>query len=331
MAQTGTDTISRATELLRSGNKAETRRLLLTYLNTHPDSVQGWWLMSYAVESQEDQIECLQEVLTYSPNHTKAQKRLAALTGESVASADGNIIEKLTADLKKLHLPKNIVIAIIVVLSLALLFVGYFGYKALVLPPLPEVATLSLAQNPTSAPPTLTPTPKLSATPLVSNTPTPDPNLTPTLIPEDQIGLEIGQYPLDFTLINAINNREVNLRDFVGQPVILVFLNTQDSASEQEMPGLQAAYAQYQDQGLVVLGVGVGSSQSALRNFSGRFGGLTFTLMSDWEHEIAKQYGVNVLPTNIFIRKNGKIWQVSAGVLNEAELAGIASSLLKVP
>ncbi|HBX68670.1 MAG TPA: hypothetical protein DEH25_04625 [Chloroflexi bacterium] len=171
----------------------------------------------------------------------------------------------------------------------------------------------------------------MSATPLVSNTPTPDPNLTPTLIPEDQIGLEIGQYPLDFTLINAINNREVNLRDFVGQPVILVFLNTQDSASEQEMPGLQAAYAQYQDQGLVVLGVGVGSSQSALRNFSGRFGGLTFTLMSDWEHEIAKQYGVNVLPTNIFIRKNGKIWQVSAGVLNEAELAGIASSLLKVP
>ena len=80
----------------------------------------------------------------------------------------------------------------------------------------------------------------------------------------------------------------------------------------------------------MVLGVGVGSSQSALRNYTGRFGGLTFPLLSDWEHTIARTYEVDTLPTNFFIRKNGKIWQVSSEALTEVELDTVINSLLKV-
>jgi peroxiredoxin len=97
------------------------------------------------------------------------------------------------------------------------------------------------------------------------------------------------------------------------------------------MPGLQAVYEKYQDQRLVVLGVGVGSSQSALRNYTGRFGGLSFPLLSDWEHEIAKTYDIESLPTTIFVRKNGKIWQVSYGAMTETEIDAVIASILKVP
>jgi peroxiredoxin len=141
----------------------------------------------------------------------------------------------------------------------------------------------------------------------------------------------VGEYPPDFTLINAITNEEVNLYDYFGQPIVIVFLNTLAKECEPEMPGLQAVYEKYQDQGLVVLGVGVGSSQSALRNYTGRFGGLTFPLLSDWEHTIAKSYDVSSVPINFFIRKNGKIWQVSYGAMKEETLDAVVGSILRMP
>ena len=176
-----------------------------------------------------------------------------------------------------------------------------------------------------------TPSPAATYTPLVSITPTTNPNASRTPIPENLIGNSVGQFPPDFTLINAVTNAEVNLREFTGKPIMLVFLNTLATECEPEMPGLQSAYEKYQDQGLVVLGIGVGSSQSALRNYAGHFGGLSFPLLSDWEHTIADAFDVDTLPTNVFIRKNGKIWQVSAVALTESEINTVITSLLKVP
>jgi peroxiredoxin len=176
-----------------------------------------------------------------------------------------------------------------------------------------------------------TPSPAATYTPLVSITPTTNSNATRTPIPENLTGINVGQFPPGFTLIDAVTNAEVNLRDFTGKPIVLVFLNTLATECEPEMPGLQAVYKKYQDQGLVVLGVGVGSSQSALRNYTGRFGGLTFPLLSDWEHTTAGIFDVETLPTNFFIRKNGKIWQVSSVTLTEGELDTVINSLLKVP
>jgi len=123
-----------------------------------------------------------------------------------------------------------------------------------------------------------TPSPTVIYTPLVSITPTTNPNATYTPIPENLIGSSVGQFPPDFTLINAVTNAEVNLR-----------------------------------------------------NYTGRFGGLTFPLLSDWEHSIARTYEVDTLPTNFFIRKNGKIWQVSSEALTEVELDTMINSLLQVP
>jgi peroxiredoxin len=151
-----------------------------------------------------------------------------------------------------------------------------------------------------------TPSPTVIYTPLVSITPTINPNATRTPIPENLIGNSVGQFPPDFTLINAVTNAEVNLREYIGKPIVLVFFNTLTTEGELEMPGLQAVYEKYQDPDLVVLGIGVGSSQSALRSYTGRFGGLTFPLLSDWEHSIVRTYEVDTLPTNFLSGKTVK-------------------------
>jgi hypothetical protein len=42
-------------------------------------------------------------------------------------------------------------------------------------------------------------------------------------------------------------------------------------------------------------------------------------------------YEVDTVPTNFFIRKNGRIWQVSIGMLKADELDATIASILKVP
>ena len=96
------------------------------------------------------------------------------------------------------------------------------------------------------------------------------------------------------------------------------------------MPGVQEVYEKYYDQGVVVIGVGLGASRAALRNYAGRFD-TNFPLLSDWERTVAHDYGVQYIPTNFFIRKNGKIWQSSVGMMDVDELDVAISSLLKVP
>lgn len=344
MAQPTPDPLSRAAELLRSGYQEDARALLVGFLKDNPNSAKAWWLMSYAASDADQQISCLNRVLMLSPNHSKAQARLAALTGESDEISTTNFSPKKTS----LSLPA---IALLVIFGcIGFLAVGYFGYRIFFSPSTAQPTQTLVAQNSdpglittselsptwTSTPlpqPTSTPTvpPAATMTPLISSTPTLDPNTTRTPIPENQVGIGSGQYPPDFTLINAVTNAEVNLRDYVGHPLIIVFLNTMSPEAGLEMPELQSVYEKYQDQGLVVLGIGIGASQPALRTYTGRFGGLTFPLLSDWEHDIAGMYEVDTVPTNFFIRKNGRIWQVSVGILKADELDATIASILKVP
>jgi len=353
MAQKSTDTLTRAAELLRSGYQADARGLLVDFLKENPNSAKGWWLMSFAVDDLEQQISCVNRILLLQPDHRKAQARLAALKGEFPQTETGVSGEAASIPKKK-KLPLSLpAIGLLIVFGcLGILALGYFGYKIFFPAPVVITSQPETAQNPVTIatqttkpelPATLTHTPAAqpsatqtvsrgpTATPLISSTPTVDPNVTRTPILDSQIGLGSGQYPPDFSLINAVTNAEVNLRAYVGQPVIIVFLGTMSPECEPEMPGLQAVFEKYQDQGLVVLGVGVGASQSALRTYSGRFGGLTFPLMSDWEHDVADLYQIETVPTTFFIRRNGKIWQVSREILTEEELDTAITSVLKVP
>jgi peroxiredoxin len=344
MTPTSSDSLERAEELLRSGYKVDARALLIDYLEENPDSAKGWWLMSYAVDDFDQQYECLERVLELHPNHRKAQERMKALMKGALPTRNP------LARLQQIELSRPVMALILVVGVVGLLVVGYLGYRLLFSGQTPIPTEADIAQileasatvaadsnmdiaitNTPIPPPDATHTPGATHTPLVSNTPTPDPNATLTPLPENLIGNSAGLYPPDFTLINAVTNEEVNLYEQFGKPIVIVFLNTLAKECEPEMPGLQAVYEKYQGQDLVVLGVGMGSSQSALRNYSGRFGGLSFPLLSDWEHNIARAYEVTDVPANFFIRRNGKIWQVSYGAMTEEALNTAIDSLLKVP
>ncbi|MFP3855086.1 MAG: hypothetical protein ACLFWD_12420 [Anaerolineales bacterium] len=65
-----------AVEHLRSGRRVKARQLLIPYVQDHPRSDVGWYLLSFTLADQDQQRECLQRALAINPGNQKARERL---------------------------------------------------------------------------------------------------------------------------------------------------------------------------------------------------------------------------------------------------------------
>ncbi len=64
---------------LRAGRQQQAKALLARHVIQHPESEQGWFLLSFAVSDPRQQIECLQRALAINPGNTAAGARLTRL------------------------------------------------------------------------------------------------------------------------------------------------------------------------------------------------------------------------------------------------------------
>jgi len=339
MTQSTIEVLSQAKELLRAGQKQEARNLLDKYLKQNPQSEQGWWVMSFAVDNPDQQIQCLKKILQINPDREKVRKKLEELTGEKQfakqavgqASSKGNAPHSPSKSKKtssRRWIAPLLVFGIIII-SLAL----YFGYRyysdsrgytqpqAISPQSSPTDQSAGLPPTWTKEAPTLTqtPLPTSTETPTPTGTPTPDPNATRTPVPESRVGTRAGMYPPDFILKDVVSGEEVSIRDYTGQPVLITFWATWCPTCRSEMPRLQAFYEQYRNQGFVVLGVGVDESGSTLRNY-GSVNGLSFPIMADSNSKVSSEYLIRGVPTHYFIRTDGKIGFIQVGPITEANL-----------
>lgn len=75
----GMSLLEQAEELLRAGKRQAALPLLAEYLQGHPNSARGWWMLSLAVTDLRQQIDCMERVLVIDPNYGPAQARLDKL------------------------------------------------------------------------------------------------------------------------------------------------------------------------------------------------------------------------------------------------------------
>ena len=66
--------------LIKSGDKAAARDVLVAYLDDMPNDANAWWLMANALEDREMRKESLERVLELNPGFEQAEKALAKLT-----------------------------------------------------------------------------------------------------------------------------------------------------------------------------------------------------------------------------------------------------------
>lgn len=139
--------------------------------------------------------------------------------------------------------------------------------------------------------------------------------------------LEVGDVAHDFTLLD-LDGEPVSLRDFRGSPVIVNFWATWCAPCRIEMPELQAAYEQYQDEGLVILALDQDEPAELARAFFDEMG-LTFTALLDEKSVVATTFGsFGVLPTSYFIDRDGVVTAIHRGPMTRGQIDGYLADTL---
>lgn len=124
----------------------------------------------------------------------------------------------------------------------------------------------------------------------------------------DKRGTTVGYPATNFTQ-NTPDGKKVSLSDFKGKYVLIDFWASWCRPCRMENPNVVAAYNRYKDKGFTVLGVSMDSNRDPWINAIAQ-DKLTWTHVSDlkgWGNEVGQLYGVQGIPQNFLVDREGKI------------------------
>lgn len=113
----------------------------------------------------------------------------------------------------------------------------------------------------------------------------------------------IGKAAVDFTL-QDLSGKGVRLSDFRGKTVLLDFWATWCGPCVAEIPSLEALHRKYGEKGLVVIGMNTETDHNRVRDYAKDK--ISYLVLLDAEGK-SKEYGVQGIPTKIYIDAEGKI------------------------
>ena len=79
-----TDLVERGIAAVRSGDKLTARGLLVRAVQADPADVDAWMWLSVAVDTDEERLACLTQILAIDPSHDVARRGAAALRQKGV-------------------------------------------------------------------------------------------------------------------------------------------------------------------------------------------------------------------------------------------------------
>ncbi len=130
----------------------------------------------------------------------------------------------------------------------------------------------------------------------------------------------------DFILPDLSGN-PTQLSDLHGKVVLINIWATWCPPCRAEMPMIQAAYENYQDQGFIVLAINAGEQQPTVADFM-QAQGLSFPALLDQDGKIAGLYQARALPSSFFIDKAGVIRAVYRGPMTRSVITATVEQLL---
>jgi len=121
---------------------------------------------------------------------------------------------------------------------------------------------------------------------------------------------DIGQYAIPFSQKDTAGI-EVSLSSFKGKYVLIDFWASWCGPCRQENPNVVNAFQKYNENGFTVLGISLDQPNAKDKWLKAIYEDqLTWTHLSDlkfWNNEVAKSYGIQAIPQNYLIDKEGKI------------------------
>lgn len=126
----------------------------------------------------------------------------------------------------------------------------------------------------------------------------------------------------DFTLPLYNSTKTISLKDYRGKTVVLNFWATWCVSCRLEAPGLERTWKKFKDKDVVFIGVNLQETPKEIQKFVDEFG-ITYPIVIDKESELVFKYGVRIVPTTIFINRDGLVVYVYEGLLNEDQLVSL--------
>ena len=126
-----------------------------------------------------------------------------------------------------------------------------------------------------------------------------------------------GDVAPDFELV-SLKGDPLSLSDLRGKTVVLNFWASWCVPCRWEMPFFEAMWREYEDQGIVFVGVAVSDMEEEAREFAEETG-VTYPLALDTTGDVTKDYRVRSLPTTYVIDHEGREVR-RFGTANEAVL-----------
>lgn len=122
----------------------------------------------------------------------------------------------------------------------------------------------------------------------------------------------------EFTLERLDEEGELSLASLRGQVVLLNFWASWCIPCKEEAPFLEQVWREYEDEGLVVVGLDAKDFRRDAREFAERFE-LTFPLVYDGPGSTLERYGVTGFPETFVLDREGKVVELFVGAVNAEE------------
>lgn len=133
----------------------------------------------------------------------------------------------------------------------------------------------------------------------------------------------------DFAL-PARDGGEVQLSKLEGEVVMINFWATWCGPCRQEMPLLEEIHAKYEPLGFTILGINVEPDSEPAIEWLDKNGPVSFPVLFDGNNEVAEKFGVQGMPSSVFIDRSGHVRHVHAGYKpgDEAKYADVIRDLV---
>ena len=133
----------------------------------------------------------------------------------------------------------------------------------------------------------------------------------------------------DFAL-PAMDGSELRLSELKGQVVMVNFWATWCGPCRQEMPLLQQLQAKYEPLGFTLVGINVEPDSAGARTWLQK-APVTFPILFDRQNAVAERFGVQGMPSSVFIDRAGNVRHVHRGYQpgDESKYADMVRNLVK--
>ena len=132
--------------------------------------------------------------------------------------------------------------------------------------------------------------------------------------------------------VSELGSREMDLSRLHGEPVVLNFWAGLCPPCRAEMPEFQRFYEEFKDQ-VTLVGIDIGpfmrlgshrDAENLLREL-----GVTYPAGFTNDGSVPRKYRITGMPTTVFIKSNGEIFDKRTGALNRNTLVRMTTEMLR--